>query len=198
MANNRAEGGKGRILEHGHFWITAVTGLILAVGTFFAGRSSTSDQTGTTTTATVTATVTETVTNSAGGVTAASGQAAQSGQVTPAEGEPGVRLAGEVTFGRLNLDFREPRPVAGKSITRLGDDWLYSEGGFALAEWQQSDSVPGKEQCAAETAARGSGAVDGLVTGSLVCGTTPEGRVFRLEVLGLGENIRTRAVVWEK
>lgn len=61
---------------------------------------------------------------------------------------------------------------------------LSADGGASIAEWQ-TDSLPSGDECAAAVAQRGNGYLSGLVTGSHVCGQTAEGRVFRIDVLGV-------------
>ncbi|GGM93275.1 hypothetical protein GCM10011609_33430 [Lentzea pudingi] len=56
----------------------------------------------------------------------------------------------------------------------------------------------GKEQCAAQVSEHGFDHVDNLVKGGIVCGRTPEGRIFRLDVLASGSEIWAHATVWTK
>lgn len=62
-----------------------------------------------------------------------------------------------------------------------------------------TDSVPAKEQCAKAVATEGDTFTARLVAGNRVCGRTTEGRVFRIEVLGMkAGGIRSRTTVWNK
>ncbi len=73
-----------------------------------------------------------------------------------------------------------------------------NSGNSRLAMWE-TDSVPSKEQCAKRVAIDGSNQAGNLVAGNRVCGKTDEGRVFRIEILGTGDNgILSKTTVWTK
>lgn len=113
-------------------------------------------------------------------------------------GDPAVRFTGELAFGSVNLDYQQPRDLPGHNVYRIQESRLYADDLFLLVEWP-TDSVPGHGECAAKVSANGKRDATGLVAGSQVCGRTPEGRVFRIEVLGVSANeIRGRVTVWER
>lgn len=119
----------------------------------------------------------------------------------PAEGperpDPAVRFAGDLPFGSFNLDYRQPRALEGRNVYRIQDARLYADDGFQLVEWP-TDGAPDRAGCVAELAANGKRDATGLVPGGHVCGRTPEGRVFRIEVLDVSaEALRGRVLVWE-
>lgn len=140
------------------------------------------------------AVTTVTVVSTTGGASEA--QAAQ--RTTQAKPLPaGVQLDEEVIFGEWNLDSVPPRRVESEKIKALAGEMLYVTGKHVLADWPGS-VPPGKEECATRVSEDGSNQAGDLVKGSIVCGRTPEGRTFRLEVLGAGSEIRVHATVWAK
>jgi hypothetical protein len=109
----------------------------------------------------------------------------------------GVQLDEEVIFGSWNLDSVPLRKVDSEKVQALAGKMLYVTGKHVLAEWPGS-SAPGKDECGTLVSEKGFNQVDNLVKGSIVCGRTPEGRIFRLDVLASGSEIRTHATVWAK
>jgi len=170
--------------------ITAIAALITALvglAAFLVGKGTSDGET-------PPAVTTVTIVSTAGD--ASETQAAQ--QTTQAKQLPaGVQLDEEVIFGQWNLDSVPPRKVESEKIQALAGEMLYVRGTHVLAEWSGSGS-PDKEQCAARVSENGSNQVGHLVKGSIVCGRTPEGRVFRLDVLASGSEIRVHATVWAK
>lgn len=118
---------------------------------------------------------------------------------TPAgPGDHAVRFSGELAFGDFNLDYQQPRNLPEHNVYRIQESRLYADDPILLVEWP-SDATPGYGECAEKVSAAGKSDATGLVAGSHVCGRTPEGRVFRIEVLGIDANvIRGRVTVWEK
>lgn len=193
MSESASQHKKG-IGELGPVWITAISGFIVALtgAGFFVGRTSAPESKSATATQTVTVTV-------PAGVPAQTGSpstgAAQSGAP-----EPGVHWSGELTWGSYNLDFKPPRYLSGKSIVIVGEHLDADPDTAQLAEWQ-TDSVPGREQCAAVVRERGTPETGNLVKGSHVCGRTTEGRIFRVDVLSvesgaLSSSIRSEVTIW--
>jgi hypothetical protein len=71
-------------------------------------------------------------------------------------------------------------------------------GNSTLAIWE-TDFVPSEKQCASRGATDGSDQATNLVAGNRVCGKTGEGRIFRIEILGIGSNgIQSKTTVWGK
>ncbi|MBV8934018.1 MAG: hypothetical protein JOZ47_22770 [Kutzneria sp.] len=170
--------------ELGPTWITAISGLIVALtgAGFFVGRVSAPNASAPPTTV---STVYSSAPNS-GATTTTAGQP-----------DPAVYSQGELTWGSFNLDFRTPRYVAENNLQALVKTF-YANGDTKVFEWQ-SDSVPGREECASAVAAKGENQTGTLVRGSRICGRTSEGRTFRIDVLDVGDSgIRRQVVVWNK
>jgi hypothetical protein len=107
-----------------------------------------------------------------------------------------VRFQGELAFGDFNLDYQQPRNLPEHNVYRIQESRLYADDPILLVEWP-SDSIPGYADCAAKVSADGKSDATGLVAHSGVCGRTPEGRVFRIEVLDVSPNvIRAQVTVW--
>lgn len=171
--------------------ITAIAALITALVGLAAFLVSKGASDGKTQAAATTVTVVSTA-----GSASAPPQAAQ--ETTQAKSLPaGVQLDEEVIFGEWNLDSVPPRKVKSEKIQALAGEMLYVTGKHVLAEWSGSGS-PDKEQCATRVSENGFNQAGDLVKGSIVCGRTPEGRVFRLDVLASGSEIRVHATVWAK
>ncbi|NUT99900.1 MAG: hypothetical protein HOY78_48625 [Saccharothrix sp.] len=186
MTNNQPQGGR---LKDSAAMISAIAALITAlvgVSAFVLGRS-----TGETPAAGTTVTVVSTV--GGGGTPESAGAEAPTPKALP----EGVQLDEEVVFGQWNLDFVPPKQVASQNVQALSGRMLYVNGDHVLAEWTKP-AQPGKAECADQVSSTGFNQVDKLVKGSVVCGRTPEGRIFRLDVLSSGSEIRVHAVVWQK
>ncbi|MEJ2853507.1 MULTISPECIES: hypothetical protein [unclassified Saccharothrix] len=186
MTNNQPERGR---LKDSAAMISAIAALITALvglGAFFIGKG-TSESPAAATTVTVVSTA-----GAAAGTTEPTGSVAAP-KVLP----EGVQLDEEVVFGQWNLDFVPPKQVASQNVQALAGRMLYVNGDHVLAEWTKP-AQPGKAECADQVSATGFNQVDKLVKGSVVCGRTPEGRIFRLDVLSSGSEIRVHAVVWQK
>lgn len=109
-----------------------------------------------------------------------------------------VRYSGQLRFGSLHLDLPQPRDIPGTNVWPLTPGRLHGDPGYWLAEWI-TDGVPGRSECKAHLAQRATQDAENLVAGSVVCGQTPEGRIFRIEVTTLDEHgIAARVQVWEK
>ncbi|WP_086667847.1 hypothetical protein [Lentzea kentuckyensis] len=114
----------------------------------------------------------------------------------PATGA-GVRFSGTLPFGSYNLDFQEPRGKDGHNVWPLTPGRLHGDPGHWLAEWL-SDGVPGRAECVAHLAKEATSDAENLVTGSRVCGSTPEGRIFLIEVATVDPaGITGQVTVWE-
>jgi hypothetical protein len=110
----------------------------------------------------------------------------------------GVRFSGTLKFGSFHLDLAQPRDIPGTNVWPLTPDRLHGDDGYWLAEWI-SDGVPGQAECAAELGKRATRDADNLIAGSRVCGKTPGGRIFRVDVVTLdGTTITGQVTVWEQ
>jgi len=109
--------------------------------------------------------------------------------VTPSNSpvQPAVFWEGPVHFpnsygkdDEFSFDVSPPRYVEGHSVLLgVGDGHFEADEGILLAEWT-SDSVPTWSECADLVTSDGSDITGGLSDGSVVCGRTIEGRVFRI------------------
>ncbi|WP_434444950.1 hypothetical protein [Lentzea sp. E54] len=109
----------------------------------------------------------------------------------------GVRFSGELRFGSFHLDRAQPRDVPESNVWALTPTRLHGDPGYWLAEWH-SDGVPGREECATHLATRSTQDAENVFVGSRVCGKTPEGRIFRIEVSAMdGSAITGQVTVWE-
>ncbi|WP_146174132.1 hypothetical protein [Saccharothrix carnea] len=189
MVNNESQRG-GRSKDRAAV-ISAIAALITALvglAAFLVGKGKDTGD------AALPGVTTETVASTTSGTSPA-----QAVQQTP-QAKPlpaGVQLDEEVIFGEWNLDSVPPRKVSSEKIQALAGEMLYVTGKHVLAEWPGS-TPPDKEQCAAQVSESGFNQVDDLVKGAIVCGRTPEGRIFRLDVLASGSEIRVHATVWTK
>jgi hypothetical protein len=114
----------------------------------------------------------------------------------PSTGD-GVRFSGTLPFGSYNLDVQQPRGVDGHNVWPLTPGRLHGDPGYWLAEWI-SDGVPGRADCVAHLAKEATSDAGNLVAGSRVCGSTPEGRIFRIEVVAVDPaGISGQVTVWE-
>ncbi|MEU3645997.1 hypothetical protein AB0E59_21615 [Lentzea sp. NPDC034063] len=109
----------------------------------------------------------------------------------------GVRFSGELRFGSFHLDPATPRDVPESNVWALTPTRLHGDPGYWLAEWH-SDGVPGHQECVAHLAKNATLDADNVVMGSRVCGKSPEGRIFRIDVTVLdGSAITGQVTVWE-
>jgi hypothetical protein len=109
----------------------------------------------------------------------------------------GVRFSGELRFGSFHLDSVTPRDVPQSNVWALTPTRLHGDPGYWLAEWH-SDGVPGQQDCVAHLGKNATLDADNVVVGSRVCGKTPEGRIFRIDVTVLdGSAITGQVTVWE-
>ena len=108
-----------------------------------------------------------------------------------------MRFSGTLSFGSYNLDFRQPRGMDGHNVWPLTPGRLHGDPGYWLAEWI-SDGVPGRAECAAHLTKEATSDAGNLVAGSRVCGSTPEGRTFRIEVAAVDPaGITGQVTVWD-
>ncbi|MFD2466246.1 hypothetical protein [Amycolatopsis silviterrae] len=182
--------------SEGHKWIAAIAALITAVAGIFIGRSSAPEPKAA---PPVTVTQPPGTAPPAGTVTVtATVPAAETNSAAPVNGGAGVYSSEEIEWGSFNLDFRTPTYLADKYISPGYSNNLVAMGDAAkLAAWQ-TDSIPGKAECASAVAERGDNRTGALVKGNIVCGKTAENRIFRIEVLGVSERVTSKVVVWDK
>ncbi|WP_439658899.1 hypothetical protein ACSHWB_42045 [Lentzea sp. HUAS TT2] len=115
----------------------------------------------------------------------------------PAPAGDGVRFSGALRFGSFHLDPAQPRDVPESNVWALTPKRLHGDPGYWLAEWH-SDGEPGRAECATHLGTNATLDADNVVVGSRVCGKTPEGRIFRIDVTVLdGSAITGQVTVWE-
>ncbi|MGW6928814.1 hypothetical protein ACWGE0_02045 [Lentzea sp. NPDC054927] len=115
----------------------------------------------------------------------------------PPPAESGVRYSGTVPFGSYNLDLPQPRDMDGMNVWPLTPGRLHGDEGYWLAEWV-GDGVPGRDECAADLTQRATRDAENLIVGSRVCGKTPGGRIFLVEVVTMDSaTITGQVTVWE-
>ncbi|ACU38815.1 hypothetical protein [Actinosynnema mirum] len=109
-----------------------------------------------------------------------------------------VYYSGDVVFRSLNLDRRPPVDVPEHNVYRITENRLYGDDTYQLQPWPGS-TAPSRAECAAAVGDSPKRDAEHLQPGSLVCGKTPEGRLFRIEVLSLTPSeITARLVVWDR
>ncbi|GAA3625131.1 hypothetical protein GCM10022267_09130 [Lentzea roselyniae] len=117
--------------------------------------------------------------------------------VAPPPAATGVRYSGTLQFGSFHLDLAQPRDVPGTNLWRLTQHRLHGDDGYELAEWL-GDGAPGQAECAADLVKRATKDAENLVAGSRVCGRSPAGRIFRIDVVAIDSTAITGDVtVWE-
>jgi hypothetical protein len=115
----------------------------------------------------------------------------------PPPAATGVRFSDTLRFGSFNLDLAQPRDMPGTNIWPLTPGRLHGDDGYWLAEWL-GDGVPGQPECAADLAKRATRDAEHLIAGSRVCGRTPGGRIFLVDVVALDSTTITGQVtVWD-
>lgn len=115
----------------------------------------------------------------------------------PAPSGDGVRFSGRLRFASFHLDPVPPRDVPESNVWALTPTRLHGDPGYWLAEWF-AEGVPGRAECLAHLGENATLDADNVVVGSRVCGKTPAGRIFRIEVTALdGSAITGQVVVWE-
>ncbi|RAS70178.1 hypothetical protein C8D87_101478 [Lentzea atacamensis] len=115
----------------------------------------------------------------------------------PPPAATGVRYSGTLQFGSFHLDLAQPRDVPGTNLWRLTQHRLHGDDGYELAEWL-GDGAPGQAECAADLVKRATKDAENLVAGSRVCGRSPAGRIFRIDVVAIDSTAITGDVtVWE-
>ncbi|MGM1060065.1 hypothetical protein [Saccharothrix sp. Mg75] len=108
-----------------------------------------------------------------------------------------VRFSGELEFGSFDLDLPQPKRVDGRNVWTLTPGRLHGDENYWLAEWF-GGGAPGRAECATEITARGTRDAENLAAGGTVCGSTPEGRVFRIDVLTVDHaTVTGQVVVWD-
>ncbi|MFS8097088.1 hypothetical protein LFM09_08085 [Lentzea alba] len=109
----------------------------------------------------------------------------------------GVRFSGTLQFGSFHLDLAQPRDMPGTNIWPLTPGRLHGDDGYWLAEWL-SDNVPGQAECADHVGQKATRDAENLIAGSRVCGQTPGGRIFLVDVVALDSSTITGQVtVWD-
>jgi hypothetical protein len=117
--------------------------------------------------------------------------------VAPPPAATGVRYSGTLQFGSFHLDLAQPRDVPGTNLWRLTQQRLHGDDGYELAEWL-GDGAPGQAECAADLVKRATKDAENLIAGSRVCGRSPAGRIFRIDVVAIDTTAITGDVtVWE-
>ncbi|MGW7530828.1 hypothetical protein [Amycolatopsis sp. NPDC054798] len=180
--------------ELGHKWITAIAALVTALASagFFIGRSSapeakpSSPVTTTATPATVTVTA----------APAARSSDAPTSNPGSAKLDDETYWSGELEWGKFNFDISPPNYTDGEYIQYLGDGLLYVNGNTKLTSWKRSGQ-PGKKECASAVDADGSNQTR-VMKDNQVCGRSAEGRIFLLNVMSMGNTLRTQVTVWKK
>ncbi len=115
----------------------------------------------------------------------------------PAPSAEAVRFQGPLTFGSYNLDLAQPRNIEAKNVWTLPQHILHGDENYQLAQWLE-DALPGRDDCAAYLVHNARRDADSLIVGSRVCGRTPGGRIFRVEVVEIAENtISGQVTVWD-
>jgi hypothetical protein len=115
----------------------------------------------------------------------------------PAPAGDGVRFSGTLRFASYHLDPVPPRDVPESNVWALTPTRLHGDPGYWLAEWF-AEGVPGRADCLAHLATNATLDADNVVVGSRVCGKTPAGRIFRIDVTALdGSAITGQVTVWE-
>lgn len=115
----------------------------------------------------------------------------------PPPAATGVRFSDTLRFGSFNLDLAQPRDLPGTNIWPLTPGRLHGDDGYWLAEWL-GDGVPGRAECAAELKNRATRDAEHLIAGSRVCGRTPGGRIFLVDVVALDSTtIIGQVTVWD-
>ncbi|MFD9697690.1 hypothetical protein [Lentzea sp. NPDC059081] len=108
-----------------------------------------------------------------------------------------VRYSGALAFGSYHLDLAQPRDMAGTNLWPLTPGRLHGDPGYWLAEWTP-DGVPGRKECVTLLAEQSTQDAENLVAGSRVCGQTPGGRYFLVEVTAVDSSgITGQVTVWE-
>lgn len=109
-----------------------------------------------------------------------------------------VYFSGDVVFKSLHLDRKPPVDVPEHNVWRITENRLYGDDTYQLQPWPGS-TAPSRAECAESVADSPKRDAEHLQPGSLVCGKTPEGRLFRIEVLALTTStITARLVVWDR
>ncbi|MEV7093795.1 hypothetical protein AB0M80_13260 [Amycolatopsis sp. NPDC051045] len=138
----------------------------------------------------------------AGSSTSASSAPQSPAAATTAAAAATVYFQGHLEFGRFNLDLNPPK--------RTGDTYIvggtggvfesYHDAG-KLAAWTSS-GTPDRTGCTSAVDERGAEYLSGIEKGTHVCGRTPEGRVFRIDVTGVSDRIdggvTGDVTVWDK
>jgi hypothetical protein len=108
-----------------------------------------------------------------------------------------VRYSGTLTFGSYNLDLAQPRDIAAANVWQMPQNRLHGDENYQLVEWI-GDSAPGQSECADDLAKRAQRDAEHVIIGSRICGRTPGGRIFRIDVAGLNDTtISGQVTVWE-
>jgi hypothetical protein len=177
-------------------WITAIAGLLTAIAAFgglFKGSSDSSGSSGGATTSPQHATV------------PASGMSAADTTVAGSNAAPApavIYYQGHLEFGRLNLDLNPPKRTGDTYIAGgTGGVFESYHGAGKLAVWTSS-GAPDRTGCGLAVDERGAEYISGVEKGNHVCGRTQEGRVFRIDVTGVSDNlfggVTGDVTVWDK
>ncbi|MDX8049657.1 hypothetical protein SK571_09730 [Lentzea sp. BCCO 10_0798] len=122
---------------------------------------------------------------------------AKAATLPPVSTGDGVRFSGTVAFGSYNLDLQQPRGMDGMNVWPLTPGRLHGDENYWLVEWT-GDGTPGRAECDTGISQRGTRDATNLVAGSRVCGRTPGGRTFLVDVTAVDSTTITGQVtVWE-
>jgi hypothetical protein len=129
-------------------------------------------------------------------VTPAPPATSTSAVTAPLPAPTGVRFNGTLQFGSFHLDLAQPRNIPGTNVWSMPQNRLHGDDGYELAEWI-IDGVPGAAECTTDLAKRATRDAENLIIGSRVCGRTPGGRIFRIDVIALDSTITADVTVWD-
>jgi hypothetical protein len=130
--------------------------------------------------------------------TASAADTTTSAPVAPAS----VYYQGHLEFGRFNLDLNPPKRTGDTYLTGgTGGVFESYHGAGKLAVWTSS-GTPDRNACGSAVDERGATYVHGLEKGNHLCGRTAEGRVFRIDVTGVSDQlfggVTGDVTVWDK
>jgi len=196
MSDQQHQGGAG-FAQHGPAWIasiTAVVAMVALVVVLAVTRSGSSEPTSAKPSANDNTVAVDPTT---AGEPSDSGTSSDLPVTPPAvfwSGELRIRDSIESDAG-FSFDVTPPRYVEDHSIA-LFDGELGGYDGVLLAEWT-SNGVPTWTECGDQVTNEGTDWTGSLSDGSVVCGRTLEGRIFRIEANHFDDaDINATVTVW--
>jgi hypothetical protein len=113
-----------------------------------------------------------------------------------------VYFHGHLEFGRLNLDLNPPKRTGDTYISGgTGGVFEGYDGAGKLAVWTSS-GTPDRAACETTVDEHGAEYITGAEKGNHVCGRTGEGRIFRIDVTAVSEEldggVTGDVTVWKK